>query len=66
MRTLATLILWCILFVLCWPLAIALIFLFPIIWLILLPFKIIGFSIEIVFKLIGNLFMLPFRILGMK
>ncbi|HTH56235.1 MAG TPA: hypothetical protein VL728_09325 [Cyclobacteriaceae bacterium] len=66
MRTLATLILWCILFVLCWPLAIALIFLFPLIWLILLPFKIIGFSIEIVFKFIGNLLMLPFRILGMK
>ncbi|MBS1979778.1 MAG: hypothetical protein OJF59_000786 [Cytophagales bacterium] len=66
MKTLLTLILWCMLFVLCWPLAIALIFLFPLIWLLLLPFRIVGFTIEAVFKLIGALFMLPFKILGIN
>jgi hypothetical protein len=56
----------CILFVLCWPFALVLLFLLPIIWLILLPFKIIGFSIEIVFKLTGAILMLPFRLLGIR
>ncbi|MGC4023093.1 MAG: hypothetical protein QM734_14680 [Cyclobacteriaceae bacterium] len=66
MKTLITVILWCILFVLCWPFAIALVFLLPLIWLILLPFKIIGFTIEAVFKFIGAILTLPFRILGIK
>jgi hypothetical protein len=63
MRTLLALILWCILLVLCWPLALALIFLFPLLWLILLPFRILGFTLEVVFKVIGGILMFPFRIL---
>jgi hypothetical protein len=63
MRTLIAIILWCILLVLCWPIAIILIFLFPIIWLILLPFRIVGFTIEVVFKFIGAVLMFPFRLL---
>ncbi|RAV99435.1 hypothetical protein DQQ10_19645 [Pseudochryseolinea flava] len=62
MRTLLIVILWCILFMMCWPLALLLIIFYPIIWLILLPFRIIGFTVEAVFKLIGEILMLPFRI----
>ena len=38
-------LLWCILFVLCWPLAIAALFVYPIVWLILLPFRIVGIAV---------------------
>ena len=62
MRTFLVVILWCILFVMCWPLALVLLFLLPLIWLILLPFRILGFTIEAVFKLIGAIITLPFRI----
>jgi hypothetical protein len=48
----------------CWPIAIALIFLLPLFWLILLPFRIVGFTIETVFKFIGAVLMFPFRVLG--
>jgi hypothetical protein len=63
MRTLIALLLWCILLVLCWPLAIGLIFLLPLVWLVLLPFRIIGFTLSAVFKLIGAILMFPFRVL---
>jgi len=62
MRTLLAALLICILFVLCWPLALALLIVFPILWVILLPFKILGFTIEIIFKLIGAILLFPFRI----
>lgn len=57
-------LLWFILLVLCWPLAIALLFLYPLIWLLLLPFRLVGIAVEGVFQLIGAIFMLPARILG--
>ena len=57
-------LLWLILLVICWPLAILLLFLYPLIWLILLPFKILGFAVEGVFAFIRALFMLPARILS--
>jgi hypothetical protein len=57
-------LLWFILLVLCWPLAIALLFLYPLIWLLLLPFRMVGIAVEGVFQLIGAIFMLPARILG--
>ena len=56
-------LLWCILLVICWPLAIIMIILFPLVWLILLPFKIVGFSIELIFKFIGAVLMFPFKVL---
>jgi len=62
MRTLIAILLWCILFVLCWPLALVLIFLLPIIWLILLPFRIVGFTLEVLFKFIGAILLFPFRL----
>ena len=55
-------LLWIILLVICWPLALILLFLYPIIWLLMLPFRLIGITIEALFKFIGALLMLPFRI----
>lgn len=66
MRTFLALVLWCFLFILCWPLALLMLIAFPFIWLLLLPFRIVGFTIETVFKLIGAILMFPFRILGSK
>ena len=63
MKTLMTLILWCLLFILCWPLALLILFLFPIVWLILLPFRIVGFTLGLVFTLIGNILLFPFKVL---
>lgn len=64
MRAVIAILLWCILLVMCWPIALVLIFLLPLFWLILLPFRIVGFTIETVFKFIGAVLMFPFRILG--
>lgn len=61
MKLFISLILWCILLVICWPVAIILLVLFPLAWLLLLPFKIVGLSIELVFKLISAILLFPFR-----
>lgn len=58
-----TFLLWCILFVLCWPLALLALILYPIVWLILLPFRIVGIAVGGVLTLIGSIIMLPARIL---
>jgi hypothetical protein len=63
MRTFLAVILWCLLFVVCWPLALIVLFLFPLIWLILLPFRIVGLTLELVFKCVGAILLFPFRIL---
>jgi hypothetical protein len=57
------LFLFLILAVLCWPLALLALFLFPLIWLFLLPFRILGLAVGGVLELIGALFSLPARIL---
>jgi len=56
-------LLWCILFVLCWPVALLALVLYPLVWLILLPFRIIGIAVGGVLELIGSLIMLPVRLL---
>jgi hypothetical protein len=56
-------LLWCILFVLCWPLALLALVLYPIVWLLLLPFRIIGIAVGGVLSLIWSLITLPVRIL---
>lgn len=66
MRIFIGLILWCILLVLCWPIAIIMVVLFPLVWLILLPFRIVGFTLEVVIKFIGAILTLPFRVIGIK
>ena len=58
-----TFILWLILAFLSFPLAILVLVLYPIIWLFLLPFKLLGFAIEIVFEVLKTIILLPFRIL---
>ena len=57
------LLLFCILLVLCWPLALAALFLYPLIWLVLLPFRIVGIAVTGVFALITALFLLPAKAL---
>ena len=57
-------VLWLILFVLCWPLALMALILYPLIWLILLPFRLVGISVEGVFTLLRAIVMLPARLLG--
>jgi hypothetical protein len=55
--------LWCILFVLCWPLALLALIAYPFIWLISLPFRIIGFTMHGVFALLSAILFLPVRLL---
>jgi hypothetical protein len=57
-------LLWLLLLVACWPLAIAALVLYPIIWLLLLPLRLLGIVVESAFALIRALFMLPARVLG--
>ena len=54
---------WCILFILCWPLALLALFLAPIVWLISIPFRIVGITFKAVFALLREILMLPVRIL---
>ena len=60
----AKFLLWCILFVICWPLALLALFLYPIMWLLLLPFRILGIAVEGVLGLLRGIFMLPGRVLS--
>jgi hypothetical protein len=61
-----TFIAWCVLLVLCWPLAIAALILWPIVWLVLLPFRLVGITFEAVFALLKALLFLPARVLGYR
>jgi hypothetical protein len=58
-----TFILWCILFVLCWPLALLALVLYPIVWLILLPFRIVGIAVGAVLELVWGIVTLPLTIM---
>jgi hypothetical protein len=58
------LLLWCILLVMCWPLALAALFFYPIFWLILLPFRIAGIAVHGALALVWAVVMLPARILS--
>jgi hypothetical protein len=56
-------LLFCILLVLCWPLALLALILYPIVWLVALPFRIVGVAVTGVFALITAIFLFPVRIL---
>jgi hypothetical protein len=56
--------LWLLLLLLCWPLAILALLLFPIVWLLMLPLRLIGITVEAFFRFIKALFTLPARVLG--
>jgi hypothetical protein len=57
-------LLWLILLVLCWPLALAALVLWPIVWLVTLPFRLLGIAVEGVFALLRAILFLPARVLG--
>ncbi len=59
-----TFLLWCLLFVLCWPLALFALVLYPIVWLLLLPFRLIGIAVHGVLELVWAAVMLPARLLA--
>ncbi|MCF8261238.1 MAG: hypothetical protein K9J12_10720 [Melioribacteraceae bacterium] len=56
-------LLWFLLLILCWPIAILLLVLYPFIWLIMLPFRLIGITVEAVFDLIKAIFSFPAKVL---
>jgi hypothetical protein len=57
-------LLWLILLVLCWPLALLALILYPVVWLLLLPFRLVGVAVDGVFELLRALLRLPARVLG--
>ncbi|MBI3346650.1 MAG: hypothetical protein HY020_05500 [Burkholderiales bacterium] len=57
-------LLWCLLFVICWPLAILALLLWPLVWLITLPFRLLGIAVDGAFGLLRAIVMLPARVLG--
>ncbi|HUX45307.1 MAG TPA: hypothetical protein VMV57_11200 [Terracidiphilus sp.] len=56
-------ILWCILFVLCWPLALLALVAYPFVWLVLLPFRLVGIAVGGALELVGAIIFLPARVL---
>jgi hypothetical protein len=56
-------LLWCILFIMCWPLAIAALVLYPIVWLFLLPFRLVGVAVGGALSLVWAIVTLPFTVL---
>jgi hypothetical protein len=56
-------LLWCILLVLCWPIALAALVLYPLVWLLLLPFRLVGIAVEGALELVWAIITLPARLL---
>jgi hypothetical protein len=59
-----TLLLWVVVFVFCWPLALLALVLYPLVWLLLLPFRLLGIAVDGVFELLRAILTLPARLLG--
>ena len=66
MKTLIALLAWCLLFVLCWPLALLALVAWPLVWLLSLPFRLVGITCSALFAFLRALLMLPARLLGWK
>jgi hypothetical protein len=66
MKALILFVGWCLLFLLCWPLALLALVLFPVVWLLSLPLRLIGITVDAVFALIRTLLFLPARLLGWR
>jgi hypothetical protein len=66
MKSLVLFVGWCILFVLCWPVAVLALVLFPVVWLVSLPLRLVGISMEAIFALVRALLFLPARLLGWR
>lgn len=61
-----TFLVWCLLFVICWPLAFLALVLYPVVWILLLPFRLIGITVDAVFELLKAVLFLPARLLGSR
>ncbi len=57
-------LLWLLLLVICWPLALLALLLYPVVWLLTLPFRLLGIAVDGVFELLRSIVMLPARLLG--
>ena len=66
MKALLLFVGWCILFVLCWPVALLALILFPAVWLLSLPLRLVGITLDAVFALVRTLLFLPARVLGWR
>ena len=60
------LVVWCVLFMLCWPLALAVLVLWPLLWLLSLPFRLLGITFDALFALLRAILFLPARLLGAR
>ena len=60
----AAFLLWLVLLVVCWPLALLALILYPLVWVLLLPFRLLGVAVDGVFSLLGAMLRLPARVLG--
>jgi len=56
-------LLWCILLILCWPLALLALIAYPIVWLLLIPFRLVGIAVGGVLELVGAIIFLPVRLI---
>ena len=59
-----TFLLWCLLFVVCWPLALLALVLYPLIWILLIPFRLLGIAVEGALKIVWAVITLPARLLS--
>ena len=62
-RTVLNFLLWCILLVICWPLALLALILYPLVWLLLLPFRLLGIAVDGVFGFLRSIVTLPARLI---
>jgi hypothetical protein len=63
-RMMLSFLVWLLLLFLCWPVALLALVLYPLVWLLVLPFRLIGISVDAVFSLLRAIVMLPARVLG--
>lgn len=66
MKTLLALVLWCLLFLVAWPVALLALVLLPIVWLLSIPFRIVGVATRAVIAFVGAILFLPARLLGYR
>ena len=64
MKTFLSWVAWCLLLVLCWPVALLALVLWPVVWLVSLPLRLVGITLEAVFALLRAILFLPARVLG--
>jgi hypothetical protein len=57
---------WVLLLMVCWPIALLALLVYPVVWLLLLPFRLLGFGVDAVFGLLKGIVMLPARVLGQR